>query len=376
MDKKGKVVEFEALKKTLQGGLLWPVLAFLLVVIVAFSSIRIGRVSGEEVGLMLNRMTGKITVIQHSGAKIYNGITQDFFVLEKTLQTLEMTEVEGRGDRREKDDLKIKTVDGSDVFVDLKVQYKIDPNLAEVVIRTSGPGNQYKLKWARDYIRSLCRNYLGELTTEQFYNSSMRDGKIILALEQANKRLNPFGIEIDDIVIPRKPHFYKEYEDMIKKKKLADQAVLEQQSMALAAKQKQFTLKVEETNKKNVAVEQFEGQMSQMIIQAEAEAGKGMQSADAYYDRVTIGAGAALYQKKNEAEGILAKKKADAEGIEAMKKALEGEGGRNMVKMEYARRLNQMTITGKPYSISSQVERFEHLQDSAAASVGRKKQGP
>lgn len=372
MNDRRNTVQLQALKRMMAGYLIWPAIAFVLIAVVLFSSIRIGRVSGEQVGIMLNKINGKITIIPQSGTKIYNGITHEFYVLDRTLQTLEMTETEGRGDRKGVDDLKIKTIDGSDVNVDLKVQHKIDPGMADVVITTSGPGDQYKQKWARDYVRALCRNYLGELTTEEFYDSSKRDAKIIVAREQANKLLNPFGIEIDSIVIPQKPHFYAEYEEMIKKKKLADQAVLEEQSKALAAKQGQLTMIVEETNKKNVAIEQFEGEMKRKIIDAEAEGERIRKQADAYYDQVTIGAEAQLYQMKKDAEGILAKKKAEAEGIEALKKALEGEGGRNMVKMEYARKLQSMTISGKPFSISSETERFEHLQDSGAAAVGRK----
>ena len=56
--------------------------------------------------------------------------------------------------------------------------------------------------------------------------------------------------------------------------------------------------------------------------------------------------------------------------IEALNKALAGEGGRNIVKMEYARKLKGIAITGKPFSIESNIERFEHLKD-AAATTGR-----
>ncbi len=366
-----KSVDLKALQKAAGGSLTWLAVAFLLTMVFLFNTVRIGRVTGEQVGIMLNKRTGKTEVITQSGVKIYNGVFSEFYVLDKTLQTLEMTAVEGRGDRTGRDDLKIKTMDGSDVYVDLKVQYKINADMADEVIATSGPGDKYKQKWARDYIRTLARNYLGELTTEEFYDSSKRDVKILLAHKEANKRLNPYGIEIDSIVIPTKPHFYKEYEAMIKKKKLADQAVLEERSKALAAKQRQQTLIVEETNKKNVAVEQFEGQMSQKVIESRAEGERIRKAADAYYDRISIGAEAELYQMIKSADGILAKKKAEAEGIEALKKALEGEGGRNMVKMEYARKLKDVKISGKPFTIKSNIERFELLKGVAGA--GRKK---
>lgn len=361
--------ELDALQRVLGGGLVWAAAAAFLLIVVAVSTVRFGRVTGEEVGIQLDRMNGKITVISQSGVKLYNGLLSDFYVLDRTLQTLDMSQDTTRGDRMRKDDLKIKTVDGSDVYVDLKIQYKITPEMAEDVILTSGPGDLYKQKWARDYMRSICRNYLGELTTEQFYDSSKRDARLVLAKQEANEKLRTFGIVIDSIVIPKRPQFYKEYEEMIKKKKLADQGVLEEQSKAMAAKQKQQTLIVQETNAKNVAVEQFEGQMRQKIIQAEAEAERSRKEADAYFEKHTVAADASLYRMKKDATAILARKTAEADGIMALRKALEGEGGRNMVKLEYARKLKNITIVGKPFTIQSNIERFEHLK--APAGTGR-----
>lgn len=362
-------VDMEAVQRLLGGSMVWAGAAFLLIMVLLFSTIRIGNVTGEQVGIQLDRITGKITVIHQSGVKLYNGLLSDFYVLDKTLQTLDMTEEAGRGDRKGKDDLKIKTKDGSDVYVDIKIQYKIDPAMADVVITTSGPGDRYKEKWARDYARSICRNYLGELTTEEFYDAFKRDAKLVLAQHKVNEKLQTYGIKIDVPLIPKRPHFYQEYEDMIKKKKLADQAVLEEQSKALAAKQRQHTVVVQETNRTNVAVEQFEGQMRQKIITSQAEAERANKAADAYYARTTIAAGAAFYQMEKAAKGLLAEKKAEADGIMAMKKALEGEGGRNMVKLEYARKLKGVKFIGKPFTIRSNIERFEHMK--APATTGR-----
>jgi hypothetical protein len=178
--------------------------------------------------------------------------------------------------------------------------------------------------------------------------------------------LQRFGIQIDDIVVPQKPRFYAKYEELIKKKKLADQAVLEEQSKALAAVQIKETAKVDETAKKNVAVEQFRGEMDKIIIQARAEAERVKRDAEAYHKETTVGAEAEFYRLEKQAEATLAQKKAEAQGIEALKKALEGEGGRNMVKMEYAKRLKDLKITGQPYTVQSRTERFEHTAPAAS----------
>jgi len=375
MENSSKPVDLNTLQKVTGGGLIWLGIAFVVIMVILFNAFRVGQVSGERVGIILNKITGSITVIDNPGTTIYSGLYKEFYTLDKTLQTLDMS---GQVSRRTRDGspqsggekLKIKTVDGSDVYVALKVQYKINTDMAEEIVTTSGLGDNYKHMWARDYIRSKCRNYLGELTTEEFYDASKRDVKILLAQQDINKRLASFGIIIDSIVIPQKPRFYKEYEAMIKKKKLADQAVLEEKSKALAAKQKQHTLIVEENNIKNVAVEQYEGEMEQKLISAKAAGEKAKQASDAYFDKEVIGAEATLYRLQKNSTGILARKKAEAAGIEALKKALEGEGGRNMVKMEYAKKLKNIIITGKPYTLQSSIERFEHLQ--GPASTGRR----
>lgn len=363
-------IDIEALRKILGGGMVPAAVAFVLFAAFCFTTVRIDHVTGEQVGIMLDRFTGEITVVEESGAKIYNGIRHSFSVLDKTLQTLEMTETHGRGDRSGKDDLKIKTIDGSDVYVDLKIQYRIMPEQGDLVVTASGLNENYKQKWARDYTRAIVRNFLGEMTTEEFYDASKRDAKLVLAQNKINARINPFGLNIDSIVIPQRPHFYAEYEEMIKKKKLADQAVLEEQSKALAAKQKQQTMIVLETNIKNVAVEQYEGLMRQKIIEAEAEANRLQKDAEAYYETVTISAAANLYEHIQKAEGIVAEKSAEAQGISEMNKALSAPGGQNMVKLEYARKLEGISITGKPFTFEQHTDRFEHSK-APAASVGK-----
>ncbi|MHC4884845.1 MAG: SPFH domain-containing protein [Planctomycetota bacterium] len=331
-------VDFTAVKNLVGGTLLWVAMALLVIIIAVILSIRVGQVQSTEVGLLLNRLSGDIEVINQSGVRIYNGITNEFYTLDKTLQTLE-----------------------------IKIQYKLDPTLAKEVLLTSGPVGAFKDKWARDYSRSICRDALGELTTEEFYDAAKRDQKVSAARKKANDLLKDFGIIIDKIVTPKRPRFYAQYEQLIKDKKLADQAVLQEKSRAKEAFQEQAAHVVKETNLKNVAIRQFQGKMDQQIIQAKADAIRAKQEADAYFDEVTIGAEASFYRMEKEATAILARKKAEATGIEALKKALEGEGGRNMVKLEYARKLKGLQIEGKPFIIDGSTKRFERL-DAAASS--------
>ncbi len=351
----------------LTGGLVWFAAAMIVVLVTTFSVLRVGRIRADEVGVLLNKWTGEMSIVPQAGQKFYISLVHRLYVLDRTLQTLEMTADPNRGERSGKDDVKIKTVDGSDVLVDVVVQYRIMADKADLVLQSSGPDDAFKQKWARDYVRTLVRENLGELTTEHFYDAALRSQQIDAATVAANAALEPYGIQVDSIVIPTRPRFYAEYEAMIKKKKLADQQAQQEESKAQAALQRKNTEEVTATNQKNVAVEQYQGSVERLIIQTEAECNRIQREADAYYDRVSIGAEAALYQKSREAEGILATKQAEADGIAAMGKALSGEGGLNMVKLEYARRLKDVVVTGQPYTTDAVTSRVAITGAAAAA---------
>ena len=47
--------------------------------------------------------------------------------------------------------------------------------------------------------------------------------------------------------------------------------------------------------------------------------------------------------------------------------ALSGEGGWNIVKREYAKRLKEMTVRGQPFSVSGRTERFTHTEEGGVS---------
>ncbi|MFP4378910.1 MAG: SPFH domain-containing protein [Candidatus Sumerlaeia bacterium] len=353
--------------KSFGSSIILLLVAVLLVVILVLVTIRVDRISGTEVGIRINNLTGKVSVIDSQGTQIYNGLLTSFYVLDKTVQRLEMTATTERGDRRGQDDLRIKTLDGSDVYVDLTINYRMLPEKVKELALTSGLYDAYKAKWVRDYSRSVCRSVLGELTTEQFYDASERDGKALKAKLELNEELNPFGIEIMS-VIAEKFRFHEEYEEKIKEKKLADQEVEEQISKANAARQNQIFRTVEATKKKEVEIESYKGEMQKLLVEAEASAERIVKDAQAYAIEKEKNGDAQFYGKEQNAKAIMAQKKTEAEGTAKMAQALIGDGGMNLVKLEYAKRLKNMRISGQPYVINGTTERFTHSEEGGAVS--------
>ena len=340
-----------------KGTLILALITLVLLLSILLVGLRFGEVNGTQVGALLNNINGEVQVITNAGTHVYNGITKTFHVLDKTVQQVEMSQDND-------DELKIKTVDGSNVQLDLNVMYSImlEPDSIRSLLKDSGLGESYKRKWIRDYGRSICRGAFGELTTEEFYDPAKRQEKALKAMDELNELLNPHSLTVIQ-VNPKNFRFYTEYEEKIKEKKLADQSVEEEISKARAASQVMERKRVEAQKEMEVEIQTVKGAMEELIVTANADAERVIEESRAYAVTTRVGAEAELYTMKSQADAILAKSRAEAEGLTKMAEALKGEGGFNLVKMEYAKRLATMKLTGQPFVVSGVTERFEHFEE-------------
>lgn len=333
-------------------------IALVIVGVLLLSAFALGTVDADEVGVLVNNMTGEMTTRTQPGTYIYNAIITDFYTIEKTEQTIEMTARTDRGDRAGEDHIRIKTCDGSDVDVDVTVNYQLQPQRAAEILRSSGLDDQYKEKWVRDFSRSICRNRLGELTTEQFYQAADRTQKANTAKDELNGLLEPYGLRVTTVQV-QSFRFYKEYEEKIKQKKLADQEVEEQKSQAKAAIEARRRRETETKKEVDVEIAKFRGELEQTVLSAKAKDAKERREADAYAYAVKKKAGADLVKNLARAKAVLATAEAEAAGTEAMASALAGQGGRNLVLLEYARKLKQVRISGTPIRHADFVEKLD-----------------
>ena len=354
-----------------KSSLILVLIALIGLTVLTLRTFRVQRVSGTEIGIKVNNVTGEISVIGESGTNIYNGLLNSFHLLDMTVQRLEMVSQSSRGQRSGRDDLRIKTVDGSDVFLDLTINYQLRRDMVKEVVTTSGLEDAYKYKWVRDYSRSVCRTVFGEMTTEEFYDASVRNLKAQKAMEELNRLLKPYGIEVSS-VIAEKFSFHKEYEERIRAKKLADQEVEEQISKANAARQKQLFRIVEATKKKEVVLASYAGEMEKLIVEANAKAERDVRQAEAYVIDIQLGADATYYQREKNSQAILVKAQAEGEALIAMAEAYAGTGGMNLVKRAYAQKIGMMEISGQPFTIEGETERLLH-RDEAPDSQNKKK---
>ncbi len=255
-------------------------------------------------------------------------IINDWHTLDTKRQNLVMVSNPETGDRKSRDDLLFKTIDGNDISLDVIISYKINPKMAWKIIQDVAiDDDTLREKIVRTIARSKARDIFGELTTEEFYVADKREEQSQRAKEKLQEILGPMHIIVEK-VRTQDYSFNKEYEKAIEDKKIADQ---------LAQKFKSAQRATEEEYKRKL--EEAKGEINKMIAHADGEYLKAKIEADVYYEQQQ------LISEAIRAEGI-----AQAKGIREMNAALAGAGGETLVKLKIAEAIQGKKIILLPIS--------------------------
>ncbi|HWE22698.1 MAG TPA: SPFH domain-containing protein, partial [Myxococcales bacterium] len=161
----------------------------------------------------------------------------DWNVFNVALQNLEMVAAKERGDRLSRDDIEFKTHDGNDIAVDVTVAWRIDAKkVAYLLGRVGGSTNEVKEHLVRPACRSIVRDVLNTMTSEEFYVSDKRFEKAEQARQKLALVLAPEGVLVERVILGEH-RFNPEYEKVIHDKKLAEQTAERMVSEGNAAQQ-------------------------------------------------------------------------------------------------------------------------------------------
>jgi regulator of protease activity HflC (stomatin/prohibitin superfamily) len=241
----------------------------------------------------------------------------DWHTFNVALQNLEMVADPKRGDRESRDDLAFKTHDGNDIDVDVTVAWRVETAKTPYILERVGEStSEVKEHLVRPAARSIVRDVLNTMTSEEFYVSDKRFAKAEEAKDKLSKVLGPEGVIVERVILGEH-RFHKEYEKVIHDKKLAEQTAERMVSEGNASEQEA---------KRNL--ETARGEVAQKIAKAKGQ-----------LDQVKLAADADLFKSQREAEAILAERRAHAKGVEKQNLALSGAGGRAMVKLKIAEAL-------------------------------------
>ncbi len=346
------------------------VIAVIVFLMLAFFLTGITVVDTGEVAVIMNNITG------HPRLKLTNGTVvhwpfgiAEVYKLDKRRQMIQMTGRPDRGDRPGDDSVQVKTNDGSNVNVDVEIQYEIIPDRAHEIVSRIGRGDAYRGGIVRAYARSILRDELGQLSVVDIADPSHRAMKTTQVRQRMNEQLDPYGLRIV-LVTATNPVFNPEYEKMIKQRKEADQETRNERSAQETAREEQKRSIADAEREKNVAIRKFEGEMNARTIAARADAEQAVRRNEGAAYAVRKEGEQALAQARNEAAAIEAEGLARAKAVEELARAYE-EGGLALVREALAEKYAGVVMQGRPYSLASEVDRLR-LEHAGAAAQGGK----
>jgi regulator of protease activity HflC (stomatin/prohibitin superfamily) len=227
----------------------------------------------------------------------------------RDIQVVEFTNspTEGSSEHRQVAAVKVPTVDGYPVDVDVTVLYRLkDPYK---VASKFGFSKAYEEAVVVRFTDPLVKRYLGDLRAEQFYHDT-RLAKVRALKAELARRFEPNGLVLTDILI-RQYDYPETFQALTEQKKIQDQSVLANRALA---KQAEVQTRLNQTtaegqNLINVRTSEFNAQITE--IRAKKD----------------------LYERQKRAEADLLVKSAEANGTEQINRALEGTGSAKLLRL-------------------------------------------
>src|SRR5215470_4474423 len=205
----------------------------------------------------------------------------------------------------------IQTSDGFFVDVDVSILYRLDDPYK--VFTILGAGRLFETNGIVPKAEPVLKQTLGELTTEEFYNSPKRHAKAEAARDLLNADLRKSGIEVQQVLV-RYFRYTDEIQRNIEDKKLKDQLVFKNQAEGRAATEGAALKKTIQEGQATVDIKLQEGRA--YVTRKEAERD--------------------LYVRSKRAEADLLVKLAEAKKTQLRNDALQGAGSDRMVGLKLA----------------------------------------
>ncbi len=238
---------------------------------------------------------------------------QEVYTLPRNSQVLEMTNRASavRDGIYVDREAKIQTSDGFFVDVDATILYRIDDPYK--VFKKLGPEDNYLQLGLLPKAEAVLKQALGQLTTEEFYDSNLRVEKADLAEQILNEKLKDEGLVVEHVLV-RYFRYSEAIQENIEAKKLQDQLVFTNESKGRAAEQNQVLQRAMAEGEYLVKVKEAEGDAYRVEKEAERD----------------------LYVRKKEAEADLLVATAEAQGVELKNQAMQALGAEAMVAIKMA----------------------------------------
>jgi hypothetical protein len=227
----------------------------------------------------------------------------------RDIQVVEFTNspTEAASGHRQLPVIKVPTVDGYPVDVDVTVLYRVKGPYK--VASKFGFGKAYEEAVVIRFTDPVVKQYLGDLRAEQFYHEA-RLAQVKALKAELTRRFETNGLVLTDVLI-RQYDYPETFQALTEQKKIQDQSVLTNRALAVQAEvQTRLNQTIAEgQNLINVKTSEFNAQITEIRARKD------------------------LYERQKRAEADLLIKSAEANGTEQINRALEGAGSAKLLKL-------------------------------------------
>ncbi len=211
----------------------------------------------------------------------------------------------------------------------------------------------------RTVTRAEVRNKLGILDTAEIADPSARTKMLHEVQKELSTYFNTMGVEIVS-VNAQNFHFNEKYEDNIRKRKSADQILINQDEFRKAETEKRKQIVADAEKVRSNALAQLKGELAKRKLTAEGEAKRIITKANQEAYQLDTEGSIALANAAQEAAAIKAEGEQKALAMEKLFEAYE-KGGEGLVREALVKFYDGVTVTARPYSPSDRVDQVRTL---------------
>jgi len=220
-----------------------------------------------------------------------------------------------------------RALDGNEVALAVTVQYRVSEDTKDLInlVHKVASNNSSVESLVETVARADIRTYMNELKTSAFFDRNARYTAIDKARDSMNAQLKSDGVIIEKVILDE-----HRFERLLK-----DGSVDRSYQDKIDETQKIG----QDTERELLRIDTIKAQKAQQFNEEQAKVNRVIAEADGYKRQATLRGDGYFQEKNNIAKGIVAKGKSEVDGLKLQIAALDGEGGRALLRLEIAKYL-------------------------------------
>jgi regulator of protease activity HflC (stomatin/prohibitin superfamily) len=264
----GLVVTAVSQNRSPRGGVTLAVMGLIIGAVFSVVSRGILIVEPAQVAVVFRTISGELETPRRAGTHIIIPVLQEATIYSTRQQQYTMsgsTEDRAGGD----DAVRVRTVDGQEVILDVTVIYRINPDDVNLVHERWQ--NRYETDLIRPILRGFVRDAVSRFRAEAVYGESRTIIQDAIFTDMRN-RMQQDGFEVSDLIIRNVTFSSAEFAQSIERVQIAERQAQEAAFRVQQEQQEAQRVRVRAEGERDAAITQAEGEAESIRIRAEAQA--------------------------------------------------------------------------------------------------------